>query len=121
MLPVDEKPVTAAAGGDPMRDYLEQRERDLETRIVGLEALLCDAQAEVERLKDALQKIVRTDDGAADEIERLEKMVRYASDKGVTFPPDTLPKVRAAVIVVDPADGSERLVYDPDAEASAKH
>ena len=58
---------------------------------------------------------------AADEIERLEKMVRYASDKGVTFPPDTLPTVRAAVIVVDPADGSERLVYDPDAEASLKH
>jgi len=40
-----------------MRDYLEQRERDLEARIVGLEALLCDAQAEIERLNGELLAI----------------------------------------------------------------
>jgi len=58
---------------------------------------------------------------AADELERLERMVRHASDQGVTFPPDTLPSVRAAVVLVDPDDGSMRLVYDPDAETSSKH
>lgn len=36
---------------DPMRDYLEKREKDLEARVTGLEALLCDAQEEIALLR----------------------------------------------------------------------
>jgi len=34
-----------------MRDYLAQREKVLEARVVGLEALLCDSGNEVRRLE----------------------------------------------------------------------
>ena len=70
---------------------------------------------------DHAECVCRLANEAADELERLEKMVRHASDQGVTFPPDTLPSVRAAVVVIDPIDGSERLAYDPDSETSSKH
>lgn len=36
---------------NPMRDYLAQREKVLEARVVGLEALLCDSGNEVRRLE----------------------------------------------------------------------
>jgi hypothetical protein len=60
-------------------------------------------------------------DEAADEIERLEKMVEHAVSKGVdTFPAECLPKVAAPVVLVDPTDGSEQLLYDPDLHKSTK-
>ncbi len=55
----------------------------------------------------AARKNARSDEDAAaiawaqDEIERLTKMVRYASDKGVTFPPETLPRVAGAETIVE--------------------
>ena len=66
--------------------------------------------------------VCRLANEAADELERLDKMVRHASEKyDVTFPSELLPSARASVFVVDPQDGSEQLVYDPDAETSSKH
>ena len=55
------------------------------------------------------------------ENDRLQKMVRYASDQGITFPPEFLPRIEAPVVVVDPDDGSETVVYDPDLQKSSKH
>lgn len=45
---------------DSMRDYLEQRELDLEKRIAGLEALLCDAQQDIEQFKFVLGMVHTT-------------------------------------------------------------
>lgn len=45
---------------NPMRDYLEQRELDLEKRIAGLEALLCDAQQDIEQFKYVLGMVHTT-------------------------------------------------------------
>ena len=39
---------------------------------------------------------------AADEIERLANMVQHAAAQGVTFPPDTLPRIPGDVIVECP-------------------
>ena len=61
-----------------MRDYLEQRERDLETRIAGLEALLCDAQAEADRFRGALQKIAWSDNDGSHMGERHAKCCEWA-------------------------------------------
>lgn len=75
----------------------------------------------------AARKNATTDEDAAaiawaqDEIERLTAMVRFASDQGVTFPPETLPRVSACVVAVNPSDGSETLIYDPDLQNPSKH
>ena len=63
---------------DPMRDYLEQRERDLETRIAGLEALLCDAQSEADRFRGALQQIAWSDNDGSYMGERHAKCCELA-------------------------------------------
>jgi hypothetical protein len=45
---------------DAMREYLEQRELDLEKRIAGLEALLSDAQQDIEQFKYVLEMVHTT-------------------------------------------------------------
>ncbi len=51
----------------------------------------------IERLRALGGEFFRS---VADEIERLAKMIRHASDEGVTFPPDTLPRVAGAEVIV---------------------
>ncbi len=51
----------------------------------------------VERLRASGDAFLDT---VADEIERLARMVRHATVEGVTFPPDTLPRVAGAETIV---------------------
>ncbi len=51
----------------------------------------------VERLRASGDAFLDT---VADEIERMARMVRHASNKGITFPADTLPRVAVAEIIV---------------------
>lgn len=43
-----------------MRDYLEQREKVLEARIAGLEALLCDARSAIAAEREACARVAET-------------------------------------------------------------
>ncbi len=59
----------------------------------------------VERLRAQGDTFLNT---VAYEIERMARMIRHASDQGVTFPPDTLPRVAGAeTVVVCPACSTE--------------
>lgn len=72
--------------GGSMRDYLEQRERDLEKRIAGLEALLCDAQQDIEQFKCVLGMVHITlvahgrVDAGTDLHKRIMKALEFSAD-----------------------------------------
>ena len=66
----------------------------------------------VERLRALGDPFLRM---VADELERMARMIRHASDQGVTFPPDTLPRVAGAeTIVICPVCKTEWKCDDHD-------
>ena len=53
----------------------------LETRVIGLEAMLCDAQAEIERLRAALAVVTNDQEGDLDFIKFQVRRVLAGEDK----------------------------------------